>query len=252
MPAPIALQLYTLREAMAQDFEGVVRKVADVGYVGVEPAGFPGTTPEAAGRLFGELGLEVPSAHTPLPIGEQKQEVLDTMNALGSRRIVSGLGPDHFKTTDQIKASCDTLNEASAAAVEHGMTFGIHNHWWEFLQVEGRYVYQVMLEHLASEVFFEVDTYWVKTAGVDPAAVVRELGARAPLLHIKDGPCTKEAPMTAVGEGIVDFHSIAEAGGNIAEWMIVELDRCATDMMEAVEKSYTYLIGERLARGNKG
>jgi len=252
MPAPIALQLYTVREAMAEDFEGVVRKVADMGYVGVEPAGFPGTTPEAAGRLFRELGLKVPSAHTPLPIGEKKQEVLDTMGAIGSRRIVSGQGPDNFKTTDQIKAACDRFNAASVVAVEHGMTFGIHNHWWEFLQVEGRYVYRVMLEHLTSDVFFEVDTYWVQTAGVDPAAVVRELGARAPLLHIKDGPCVKEAPMTAVGEGIVDFHSIAEAGGKTAEWMIVELDRCAIDMMEAAEKSYTYLIREGLARGNKG
>ncbi|MCD6336238.1 MAG: sugar phosphate isomerase/epimerase [Candidatus Latescibacteria bacterium] len=251
MSAPIALQLYTLREAMAEDFEGVVRKVADVGYVGVEPAGFPGTTPEAAARLFGELELEVPSAHTPLPIGEQKQEVLDTMEALGSRRIVSGLGPDDFKTMDRIKAACDRFNEASSVAVEHGMTFGIHNHWWEFLQVEGRYVYQVMLEHLTPEVFFEVDTYWVKTAGADPAAVVRELGARAPLLHIKDGPCTKEASMTAVGEGVMDFHSIAEAGGKATEWMIVELDRCATDMKEAVVTSYTYLIEEGLARGNK-
>ena len=251
MSAPIALQLYTLREAMAEDFDGVVRKVADVGYVGVEPAGFPGTTPEAGARLFRELGLEVPSAHTPLPIGEKKQEVLDTMEALGSRRIVSGQGPDDFNTMDRIKAACDRFNEASAVAVEHGMTFGIHNHWWEFLQVEGRYVYQVMLEHLAPEVFFEVDTYWVKTAGVDPAAVVRELGVRAPLLHIKDGPCTKEAPMTAVGEGVVDFHSIVEAAGETAEWMIVELDRCATDMMEAVATSYTYLIEEGLARGNK-
>ncbi|MCK5328239.1 MAG: sugar phosphate isomerase/epimerase, partial [Candidatus Latescibacteria bacterium] len=81
--------------------------------------------------------------------------------------------------------------------------------------------------------------------------VVRELGVRAPLLHIKDGPCTKEAPMTAVGEGVVDFRSIVEAAGETAEWMIVELDRCATDMMEAVATSYTYLIEEGLARGNK-
>ena len=129
MPAPIPLQLYTLREAMAENFDGVVRKVAHMGYVGVEPAGFPGTTPEAGARLSRELGLKVPSVHTPLPIGEKKQEVLDTMEALGSRRIVSGLGPDNYKTTDQIKASCDTFNEASAVAVEHGMTFGIHNHW---------------------------------------------------------------------------------------------------------------------------
>ena len=67
MPAPIALQLYTVREAIQGDYEGVVRRVAEMGYLGVEPAGFPGTTPEDAGKLFRELGLAVPSAHAPLP-----------------------------------------------------------------------------------------------------------------------------------------------------------------------------------------
>ena len=252
MPVPIGLQLYTLREAMADDFEGVVRKVADIGYAGVEPAGFPGTTPEAASALFRDLGLEVPSAHLPLPIGDKKQETLDTAATLGTRRVISGQGPDNFKTIDLVKESCDRFNEGQAAAAEKGMTFGIHNHWWEFIEVEGRLVYQVMLECLSPEIFFEVDTYWVQTAGVDPAAVVAELGARAPILHVKDGPCVREANMTALGEGKVDFPGITEAGKAHTEWMIVELDRCDTDMMEAVVKSYQYMVGEGLVRGTQG
>jgi sugar phosphate isomerase/epimerase len=78
MPAPIALQLYTLREAAGADYEGTIRKVADIGFVGVEPAGFPGTTVEAGKKLFDELGLEVCSAHLPLPIGDKKNESLET------------------------------------------------------------------------------------------------------------------------------------------------------------------------------
>ena len=132
------------------------------------------------------------------------------------------------------------------------MVFGIHNHWWEFLQVEGRYVYQIMLEHLDPAIFFQVDTYWVQTAGPDPAQVVKELGPRAPLLHLKDGPAVKGKPHTAVGDGVLDFPSIVRAAEGVAEWLIVELDSCATDMLEAVEKSYQYLVGEGLARGNKG
>ncbi|MDA0747865.1 MAG: sugar phosphate isomerase/epimerase [bacterium] len=251
MPAPIALQLYTLREAMAQDFEGVVRNVAEIGYVGVEPAGFPGTTPAAAAQLFKELGLEVTSAHCPLPVGEKKQESLEIADALGLKRIVSGFGRDHFSTLDKIKATCDQFNEASENAAEKGMTFGIHNHWWEYLKVEGRYAYQVMQEHLKPEVFFQVDAYWVQTAGPDPAGVLRELGARAPLVHVKDGPCVKEEPMQALGEGITDFKSLVDAGQEHVEWWIVELDRCATDMMEAVVKSYQYMIEKGFARGNK-
>jgi sugar phosphate isomerase/epimerase len=251
MAAPIALQLYSIRKQLENDFEGGVRRIADMGYVGVEPAGFPGTTPEKAAALFKELGLAVPSVHIQMPLGDSKQQTLDTMRTLGSTRIVSGRGPEKFETPDKVKASCERYNEASAVAAENGMTFGIHNHWWEFMPMDGRHVYNLMLEHLAPEVFFQVDTYWVKTAGPDPADVVRELGARAPLLHIKDGPCEKDKPMTAVGDGVMDFPAIVEAGGANVEWMIVELDRCATDMMEAVEKSYAYLTSEGLAEGRQ-
>jgi len=251
MSAPVALQLYSIRDYLARDFEGGVRKIAAMGYVGVEPAGFPGTTPEEAGKLFKELGLEVPSAHTRLPIGVDTRQTIDEMNAIGCKRIVSGFGPDQYKSVDEIKRSCARFNEASAVAAANGMTFGIHNHWWEFLKVDGRYAYQIMLENLDKKVFFEVDTYWVKTAGADPAAVVRELGARAPLLHIKDGPAVQNAPMTAVGDGKLDVPAIVKAGGSTTEWLIVELDACATDMMEAVQKSCNYLTSNNLARGRK-
>lgn len=249
MTAPVALQLYTIRDELAVDFETAVRRIARMGYAGVETAGFPGTTPEKAAKLFRELELAVPSAHCALPVGEAKQQVLDTMHTLGSKRIVSGLGPNEFTTADLIRRSCDIFNEASAAAVENGLSFVIHNHWWEFLPVNGRLACDIMLEHLAPEVLFEVDTYWVKTAGADPASVVRKLGARAPLLHIKDGPCRQDQAMTAVGDGNMDFAGIVKAGGTSVQWMIVELDRCDTDMMQAVEKSYRYLTSRQLAKG---
>lgn len=250
MAAPLALQLYTLREAMADDFEGVVRKVADIGYVGVEPAGFPGTTVEAGAALFKDLGLGVTSAHMPPPVGENKQESIENAQMLGIKRMVSGKGKDDYSSLDKIKATCEMWNEAGEEAARHGMTFGIHNHWWEYLEVEGRYVYLEMLEHLNPEIFFQIDAYWVQTAGPDPAAVLQELGDRVPLVHIKDGPCVREEPMQALGEGITDFHQIVAAAEH-AEWWIVELDRCATDMMEAVVKSYTFMIDNGFARGNK-
>ena len=252
MTVPIALQLYTVREALAKDFAGVMKKVAEIGYVGVEPIfDLPGTTITEAAKLFRELGLEVPGAHTPLPVGEVANRVLDYMAAMGCQRIVSGKGPDSFETMHLIKQTCGLFNEAQAVAAENGMEFGIHNHWWEFLQVDGRYVYRVMLEHLEPGVFFELDTYWIKTAGVDPAKVVKEFGPRAPLLHIKDGPAVRDEPHVAVGDGVLDFPSIVQAGEDAAEWLIVELDHCATDMMVAVERSYQYLVEGGLARGNK-
>ncbi|MFQ6102634.1 MAG: sugar phosphate isomerase/epimerase family protein [Anaerolineae bacterium] len=252
MTVPIALQLYSVREALAQDFVGVMKKVVGIGYVGVEPIfDLRGTTTTEAARLFKELGLEVPSAHTPLPVGEDASKVLDFVAELGCQRIVSGKGPDSFETMDLVKQTCDLFNEAQAVAAQNGLTFGIHNHWWEFLRVEGRYVYQVMLERLDPAIFFEIDTYWVQTAGVDPAEAVKAFGPRAPLLHIKDGPAAKGEPHVAVGDGVLDFPRIVQAGEGTVEWLIVELDHCATDMMEAVERSYQYLVSGGLARGNK-
>jgi sugar phosphate isomerase/epimerase len=252
MAAPIALQLYTLREDLAKDFAGTIKKVADMGYAGVETAGFPGTTPQEASKLFQDLGLTISSAHARLPLGEQKNEILDTMAALGCKRLVCpSLGTDSFKTLDAIKQSRDQLNEANAVAAANGVSLGFHNHWWEFQLVEGQHPYDVLLDGLDSSIFFELDTYWTQVAGDDPVAWIKKLGARVPLLHIKDGPGTQPEPQVAAGEGIMDIPALIKAGEGQTEWLIVELDRCATSMLEAVEKSYNYLAGEGLGRGNK-
>jgi sugar phosphate isomerase/epimerase len=252
MPKPIALQLYSVREALANDFTGVVRRVADMGYIGVEPFGgaFANTPPQEAALLFRELGLDVPGTHSPLPLGDQKNEVLDRMAALGTTRlIIPWLPPEEFQSVDTIRRACERLNEGSAVARANGFELLYHNHWQEYGPVNGRYAYQVMLDCLEPNINLEIDTYWVKAAGRDPAAVLKELGARAILLHIKDGPAVRGQPMVALGEGTLDIPAIIEAGEDNAEWMVVELDECATDMMTAVEKSYRYLTSKGLARG---
>jgi len=251
MPAPIAVQLYSIRELLAKTYEPGIRKIADIGYIGVEPAGFPGTTCQAAAKLFNSLNLQVPSAHMALPLGDVKQQVIDDMGTLGSPRLVSGKGPEDFNSIAKIKATCETFNKAYDVLKHNHLQFCLHNHWWEFQPVEGKLVYEVMLEELHPGISFEIDTYWVKTGGCDPVKVLKQFKDRAPLLHIKDGPCQQNQHMTAVGKGTMDFCAIAQAAEKTAQWFIVELDSCATDMMQAVADSYTYLTSQKLAKGNK-
>lgn len=252
MTAPIGIQLYTVRDALAEDFTGTIKKIADMGFVGVETAGFPGTTPAEAKKLFDDLGLVVLGAHVGLPLGDSKNQILDNMAALGCQRMINAYLPhEKYATIDGIKEVCALLNESNAVAKAHGFSFGVHNHWWEFQPVDGRYPYHIWLDELDKDVFFEVDTYWAQTAGLDAASVVSEFGSRAPLLHIKDGPANTEEPMLAAGQGVMDFPRIIAAGGANTEWLVVELDRCATDMLTAVSQSYTYLTSNGLARGNK-
>lgn len=252
MTAPLAVQLYTVRDAANEDYEAAIRKIAAMGYAGVEPAGFPGTTPQKAADLFSELGLQVCGAHSPLPLGDSKNEVLETMAALGTKRLICpALMRDKFDTIAGIKEVCATLNEAAAVCNENGLELVYHNHWWEYATVEGQAGNEVMLANLDPSITFEVDTYWVQVAGVDPLQTIQSLGSRAPLLHIKDGPATQDGDMTAVGSGVMDIQAVIEAGKPHAAWLVVELDRCATDMMEAVAQSYTYLTSNGLAKGNK-
>jgi len=242
MTLPIGLQLYSVRESAKKDFEGTIRRVAELGYVGVEPAGFPGTTPELAGKLFRKLGLAVPSAHSALPIGDVKNEELDVMDVIGCKRLVSGFGPDDFKTVDSIKVVCEKFEEARANAAERGIAVGYHNHWWEYETVgeTGKLGVDFMLEFLSPEIFFEIDTYWVTVARQNAAETIARFGERVQLLHIKDGLGKRDEPMLAAGSGVMDFPSIVGAAKS-ADWLIVELDHCATDMMQAVAESIEYL-----------
>lgn len=255
MPKPIALQLYTLRHALAQDFEGVIRRVAEIGYVGVQ-TGVDAFSDEHQQqyRLFQELGLEIAGTHIGLPIDEKKRALLERVAASGSQYVVVSFIPEQeFQGVESIKRQAERLNEAEAIVRQHGLTLCYHNHWWEFTpRADGRTPHEVLREYVNPGVKFEVDVYWAQTGGTDPVKVVRELGERAPLLHIKDGPAVKGQPMTAVGEGKVDIAGVIAASGDVAKWLIVEMDECATDMLEAVEKSYGYLVGKGLARGNKG
>jgi len=243
MTFPIALQLYTVREAAQKDFARTAERVAALGYTGVETAGFPGVTPEAAARLFADLGLAVCGVHDRLPLGAERNRVLETMQALQCRRLIlAWQAPERFTTRAGVEAVCAELNEANAVAQANGLALGYHNHWFEFEnRIDGESAHALMARLCAPSLFFEIDTYWVRTAGGDPAQVVRDYGPRAPLLHIKDGPAVRDAPMTALGGGVMDVPAVVQAARGRAEWLIVELDHCATDMFTAVEESFRYL-----------
>ncbi|MEM7331284.1 MAG: sugar phosphate isomerase/epimerase [Chloroflexota bacterium] len=248
---PVAIQLYTVREALAQDWKGTLEKIAEKGYVGVETAGFGyAGSVEKAKAEFDRLGLQVVGAHSPLPLGENQSEIIETAKAAGSSSLIcAGTGRDLFSTEADIRDRAKVFNEANAVCKANGLAFGLHNHWWEYALVNGRIAYDILLETLDDDIFFEIDTYWVASSGQDPVAEINKLGKKVSLLHIKDGSTNQADDMLAVGQGVMDFHKVIPAGQH-AEWLVVELDRCGTNMMTAVNESYDYLIGQGLARGN--
>jgi sugar phosphate isomerase/epimerase len=247
---PIALQLYSVREAAATDFPAVLKRVAKIGYKGVEFAGLQGHEPHEVRKMVDDLGLQVASAHGGLPTKENASQIIGECMALGVKRLVTGPGGP-IDTMDRIFACADKLNAGIELLRGSGITLGLHNHWAEFQEVEGRLPEDVLLDRVP-ELFAQLDVYWITVGGPDPVKTVARLRERTPLLHIKDGPVDPPQPHTAVGKGKLDMPAIiAAADKALLEWLIVELDSCATDMWEAVEDSYRYMVGKGLAAGNK-
>ncbi len=250
MTAQISVQLYSLRELAKGGLGAVVDAVGRMGYAGVEPAGLHDLTPAAFKQRVADAGMMVSSGHVALVKPAQVNELLDVQQAIGNRNVVVAfLPPERFADEAAIAKTADHLNVFNTSVRARGMTLGYHNHWWEFSQRIGDVTaHAALFARLERNVFAEVDTYWAKVGGVDPARVVAELGERAHLLHIKDGPADDpEAPMTAVGDGVVDIAAIIAASR--AAWHVVELDRCATDMLEAVARSHSFLTRRGYAQG---
>jgi sugar phosphate isomerase/epimerase len=267
----ITVQLYSVREQAKADYEGTIRAIAEMGFGNVEPAGFPGSSADKAATLFKELGLKAPSCHGALPAGENKNKIIDDALMLGHNYIITGCPPDfreNFATADAIKATAELYCEAADFAALHGIQIGYHNHDWDLAEVDGKPGYRMFLENTPETILWEADIFWVTKAGLDPAEFIREIGPRGKILHFKDGiinasdtfteaetkdgkiMISNSTPFLPAGTGQVDLVGASKAA-TYAEYIAVELDSYAGDMMEALQESYTYLTTTGIARGNK-
>ena len=250
---PISVQLYSVREQAQKDFVGVLKRIAAIGYKGVEPAGFHNLTAKEFRKIVEDLGMTISSSHGPWAKPENLSEVVDTCKTLGIDLAATGYGPNEFKDLDAIKRTAETVTGMAEELSKHGLTLFLHNHYWEFAKVDGRIAYDIFAE-LCPKASFEIDVYWSANFGANnPAEQVAKFKKRAPLLHIKDGPLVKDKAMVAVGSsGKIDFPAVVKAADDkVLRWLIVELDNCDTDMFEAVEKSYKFLVSNGLGYGTR-
>ena len=245
---PPALQLYTLREQLPAGRAALLAQVAALGYGAVEPFSIL-DDPDGLRADLDAAGLAVCSVHAA-PFGEQAEAVAKAAQTLGADTlIVPYQDPARFADADGVRALAGELNQAAARAAGHGLRVGYHNHDFELSSlIGGRPALEVLADQLDGAVVLEVDTYWAAVGGQDVPALLRRLGDRVRYLHVKDGPVVDRADfMTAVGSGRMPVADILAASPS-AQWHVVELDRCATDMMTAVADSLDWLAAHDLAQ----
>jgi len=244
---PAALQLYTLREQLTGDRAAILTQVAALGYGAVEPFGIL-NDPAGLRADLDAAGLFACSVHAA-PLGEAAEAVMRAAQTLGADTvIVPYLPPPRFADADGVRGVAAELNEASARLAGQGLRLGYHNHDFELSSLVGGVpALEVLADELDDAVLLEVDTYWAAVGGQDVAALLGRLGDRVRYLHVKDGPVVnRDDFMTAVGAGRMPVAEILAASPS-AQWHVVELDRCATDMMTAVGDSLAWLTARGLA-----
>ncbi|HEX8551308.1 MAG TPA: sugar phosphate isomerase/epimerase [Abditibacteriaceae bacterium] len=235
---PIAVQLYTLRDLTSKDMAGTLARVAELGYEGIEFAGYGNLEIEAAQRAAKEAGLKVVGNHVGFDaLRNNFNKVIDDSLLLDNKYLVCPSLPGEQRTKEGYAAFGKELEEMGARANSAGMTLCYHNHDFEFEQFDGEYGLDLLYANSQPQlVQAEIDTFWVKKGGADPATYIRQYSGRVPLLHIKD--MGADGGFAEVGNGSLDWPSIfaaAEEAGVTA--YIVEQDTCPGDPMDSIRQS---------------
>ena len=259
---PIALQVYSVRDYAEKDFAATMREVKAMGYDGVELAGTYGMTAVECKKILDEVGLTLVSAHVNIDLLEDDAALADYV-ATGIRYVVIPwlVGP---QDSAELEASIARIRNVAQRCKAVGLQLLYHNHDFEFLKIDGKYVLDAYYETIPADLLqTELDTCWVNVGGEDPAAYVRKYAGRAPIVHLKDFAGRKSENMYALigsdaakedSEGVFEFRPVgyglqnvpgllAAAEDALAQWVVVEQDRPSMDKtsMECAAMSISYI-----------
>lgn len=266
MNFPIAIQLYSLRDDMAVDFEGTLKKVKALGYDGVEFAGLYDKSAAEVKKMCEDNGLVPLSAHVPFIDMMNDLDLLNVYAEIGCKYIVIPYLTEEYRPgNDKFDEVIEGARVLGEKANELGMTLCYHNHDFEFVKVDGEYALDILYKEVPAELLHtEIDTCWVNVGGENPADYLRKYAGRSEVLHLKDFVGSKSENMYAligideneekdtagkfefrpVGSGVQDFPEIlAAAKESGVEWVVVEQDQPSLGKtpMECAEMSINYL-----------
>jgi sugar phosphate isomerase/epimerase len=237
----VGLELYTVRDETARDFAGTLRRVAQIGYAGVEFAGYGNLSAQEMSALLAETGLQPAATHLGLAAlqGSQLDASIQYCLDIGCRIIVLPSLPQESRTLAGVRALAPQLNAIGQRCRENGIIFGYHNHDFEFARADGIYLLDHLLQGTdASLVKIELDVYWAAYAGVDPVTYLEALGDRVVTIHFKD--MAPDRSMTEVGKGILDMRRISAFAQVRGLWGFVEHDHPQLPSLESARISLEY------------
>lgn len=244
---PVGIQLYTVRQAAAKDFKGVLKELAAMGYKGVEFAGnYGGMEPADLAAFLKEVGLKCCGQHVGAnDIATAGSKPYAYAKALGCPYLTtSGAG----QVEKDWPGTIELYKKCGKVAKENGCVFTYHNHAQEFIKFDGVYAEDMLFQKTdPTEVQGELDTFWIRKGGPDPVAYIAQYPGRVPQIHLKDmNPIT--CVFTEVGTGLMDLKAIFKVGKEVgAKWVIVEQDICPGPELDSARIAIENLKKAKLA-----
>jgi sugar phosphate isomerase/epimerase len=225
----VGIQLYTLRDAMAADVVGTLKKVSDLGYKNLELANysdgkFYGFTPKEIKKMANDMGMDIISSHTQVEAAgitlDNAKKMADDHAELGVKYCVQPWVNEVDRNIESYKKMVGDWNEVGKKMKEVGIQFAYHNHNFEFKNINGLVPYYdiYMAEMDPNFVTMEIDLFWANKAGQNPVDMFKKYPGRFQLFHMKDMH-TKQNPfydvikddISPVGAGVIDFKAILAA-----------------------------------------
>jgi sugar phosphate isomerase/epimerase len=257
-----SVQLYSVRDAITEDLQQAVARLAEIGFTKVEPYSFVERAEEFE-RAFKASGVAAPSGHAPVIDAADPARAFDAASQLGIGTVIDPFVPsERWQTADDVKKIAERVNLLTEQAAAQGLRFGYHNHQWEFTnKVDGRAAFELFVDELDPEVRIELDTFWATVGGADVPALLRSFGERVQFMHIKDGkaggdiatslPSSESALVVPealaaafknqmpAGQGDVDVKAILAAAPQALR--VVEFDDYAGDVFDGIAESFAWL-----------
>jgi len=238
----LSVQLYSVRDAFAQDPTGTLGRLAELGFTQVEPYGVRENLAVLRTALPA-YGLTAPTAHAQLlDRHTDRHAVFAAAAELGIGIVIDPLvPPDRWRDPADIAATADALNDAAEVAAEHGVVAGYHNHYWELeSRIGDRTALEVLADRLDPAVVLEVDTYWATAGGAEAPALLHRLGDRVRAIHVKDGHlATDGSGQVPAGQGRVPVREVLAAAPQALR--VVEFDHFAGDIFAGLAASLAFL-----------